>query len=199
SNVINFTDKFLAMLSLRVDRFENKGSYNQATNITSGDYKQTAFSPKFGLVYQVVKDQVSLFANYLNGFKNIQPVTQPLADISGTMKPQHGNQLEGGVKLDILRNKLSATVSYYDISVNNIVREVGIIRDGTNYNIKIQDGTQESKGFELDLIANPITDLNIIFGYSHNDSKMTKSAPEVEGRRPVDAGPEDQINFWASY
>ncbi len=199
SNVINFTDKFLAMLSLRVDRFENKGSYNQATNITSGDYKQTAFSPKFGLVYQVVKDQVSLFANYLNGFKNIQPATQPLADISGTMKPQHGNQLEGGIKLDILRNKLSATVSYYDISVNNIVREVGIIRDGTSYNIKIQDGTQESKGFELDLIANPITDLNIIFGYSHNDSKMTKSAPEVEGRRPVDAGPEDQINFWASY
>ncbi|WP_262895693.1 TonB-dependent receptor domain-containing protein [Pedobacter endophyticus] len=80
-----------------------------------------------------------------------------------------------------------------------MTRSESITRDGTNYNITVQDGTQLSKGFELSLNANPIQGLNFVAGYSHNNSKMTKSAPSVEGRRPVAAGPEDMVNAWLSY
>ncbi|MBE7179037.1 MAG: TonB-dependent receptor, partial [Mucilaginibacter polytrichastri] len=120
SNVLNITDNLLAMASLRVDRFNNKGTYNYTTTLNTGTYLQTAFSPKFGLVYQIIKDKVSVFGNYMNGFRNVAPVTQPLPDIPGTFKPQQANQIEGGVKLSFLHDKISFNASYYDITVSNL-------------------------------------------------------------------------------
>ncbi|WP_207425029.1 TonB-dependent receptor [Pedobacter sp. SYSU D00535] len=199
SNVLNITPELMAMLSVRVDRFDNRGTFNQSNGSTTGKYLQTAWSPKLGLVYQVVKDKVALFGNYMNGFKNVAPVTQPLPDYSGTFKPQHANQLEGGVKLDIFRNKLSLTASYYDITVSNMTRAETITVNGTPYNVTIQDGTQTSKGFETDVVSNPLKGLNIVAGYSYNDSKMTKAAAGVQGRRPVTAGPAHLVNAWISY
>ncbi len=201
SDVFNVTESLMAMASLRVDRFDSRGSYNFATNMMANNsvYKQTAVSPKFGLVYQIVKDQVSVFGNYMNGFRNVAPVTQPLNDVSGVFKPQQANQIEGGVKVDVFQNKLNFTASYYDIKVNNTTRTAPLVRNGTTYNITIQDGKQVSRGFEMDLIANPVMGLNIVAGYSHNNSKMTESAASVLGRRPVSAGPADLVNAWISY
>lgn len=201
SDAIDLTDRLLAMLSLRVDRFQSMGSMNLAVDTMLRDtkYAQTAISPKFGLVYQVLKEKISLFGNYMNGFSNVAPVTQPLGDISGTFKPQQANQFEAGVKMDIFSNRLSLTASYYDIKVKDVIRDEVLNREGKDYNIVVQNGTQTSKGFELELIANPVTGLNIIAGYSHNESKLTKSSPALEGRRPASAGPADLVNFWASY
>lgn len=201
SDVLNVTDRLLAMISLRVDRFENKGTLNHATRtyVANTQFKQTALSPKLGLVYQVIKDRLSVFGNYMNGFSNIAPVAQPLPDISGVFKPQQANQLEGGIKLESYQGKLNMTVSYYDIKVDNTTRTDVLVRDGKNYNITVQNGTQYSRGFEVEIIANPITGLNLVAGYSHNDSKLTKSTVALEGRRPANAGPADLANAWISY
>jgi iron complex outermembrane receptor protein len=201
SDVLNITDDLLAMVSLRVDHFESKGTRDLATNaiVNNTKYSQTALSPRFGIVYQVVKDHVSLFGNYLNGFSYVPPVTQPLPDISGTFKPQQANQLEGGVKVDAFDGRLSMTASYYDIKVDNVTRSEVLVRENVNYNITVQNGTQLSKGVELEVIANPLPGLNLIAGYAHNNSKLTKSTSALEGRRPPAAGPEDLVNVWISY
>ncbi len=201
SDAINLNEELLAMLSLRIDRFQSLGTMNLATNTqqTNTRYNQTAVSPKFGVVYQIVKDKISLFGNYMNGFSNVAPVSQPLDDISGVFKPQQANQFEGGVKMDVFNNRLSFTASYYDIKVKDVLRDEITKRAGIDYNIVVQDGTQTSKGIELELIANPVTGLNIIAGYSHNESKLTRSSAALQDRRPASAGPSDLINFWASY
>lgn len=201
SDVLNITSNLLAMMSLRVDRFESGGTFDQQADklVANTTYKQTAVSPKIGLVYQVVKDRISIFANYLNGFSNLAPVTQPLPDISGVLKPQHANQIEGGVKADLLNGKINFTLSYYDIEVDNITRIEEIEREGTRYNITVQNGTQRSRGFELDLITNPLPGLNIVAGYGHNTSKLIRSSPQLEGRRPAGAGPANLVNAWFSY
>ncbi len=214
SNVLNITDNLLAMVSLRLDRFEGNGTYDLATDtiLANSKYGQTALSPKLGLVYQVIKDRISVFGNYMNGFSNVAPVTQPVLDISGVLKPQQANQWETGVKLDLFSGRLNLTASYYEIEVSNVVRdeqftrEEQLVRDGqlvwenVNYIIKVQDGTQFSKGYELELIANPFSGLNLVAGYSHNNSKLTKSAvAATQGRRPPSAGPADLANLWISY
>ncbi len=199
SDVLNITDQLMAMASLRVDYFDNKGTKDYGTNTRSGNYNQLAVSPKFGLVYQVVKDQVSLFANYMNGFQNVAPQTQPLPELNGNFKPQQANQWEGGVKLDAFQHKLSLTASYYDILVTNMTRGASIEKDGKEYNYTIQDGSQKSKGVELDIAANPLPGFNIIAGYSYNDSKMRKADASIEGRRPTSAGPANLANLWLSY
>lgn len=203
SDVLNITDQLLAMASLRIDRFHNQGTDNYVTGVNTGAYLQTAFSPKFGLVYQVVPDQVSVFGNYMNGFKNSGNATifrNGNFEENSPLKPQQANQIEGGIKLDVFRNRLSLTAAYYDISVNNMsLGATAKDGDGTDRNYTVQDGTQKSKGYELDLTANPVEGFNVILGYSHNDSKMTKASATIEGRRPVSAGPEDLVNFWLSY
>ncbi|PUZ30146.1 iron complex outermembrane recepter protein [Chitinophaga costaii] len=192
SDVLNITDRLTALLALRFDYFDNKGSYNTQTGkINPGtQYDQKTLSPKFGLVYQVVKDKVSLFGNYQNGFTNVQGT-----DSAGnTFKPEQANQWEGGVKTALLDGKLNLTVSYYDIAVKDIVRS-----DPDHPNFSIQNGTQKSKGIEGEIAANPISGLNIIAGYAYNDSKYERSTAITEGRRPSTAGPANLANLWISY
>jgi iron complex outermembrane receptor protein len=75
----------------------------------------TTLSPKMGVVYKVVKDKVSVFGNYMNGGFNKGGV---FAD-GNQFKPEHANQLEFGVKGDILDHRLVGSVNYYDIQVKN--------------------------------------------------------------------------------
>lgn len=199
SDVFNITERWIAMASIRFDYFDNIGSSNFALDTIIGMYKQSAVSPKFGMVYQVVKNHAAVFVNYMNGFRNVAPVIQPLADISGTFKPQQANQLEAGVKLELFRNKVSFIGSYYDILVHNMTRSETVIRDNKPYNITVQDASQSSKGFELDLVMNPLPGLNVVTGYSKNASKNLNTAENINGRRPVGAGPEKLANAWISY
>ncbi len=184
SDVINITDRFIAMASARFDHYENK----------IAQYNQNAVSPKFGLVYQVVKDKVSVFGNYMNGFSNVSPA--PTADNPNGLtefKPEEANQLEGGVKIELLGGKLNGTLSYYDIKVKNKLRT-----DPNNPLFSVQDATQSSKGFEADLIANPFRGLHIIVGYGYNQSEYTKANPSLEGKKPYST-PANVANFWISY
>lgn len=190
SDVFNITSQLMVMASLRVDYFENKGSKNNLTRITTGNYTQWAASPKFGVVYQPVKEKVALFANYMNGFKNEADVLQ-IDGSTSSFKPQQANQWEGGVKLDLLNNKLSATISYYDMSITNIKRT-----DSTK--MVVQDGEQESKGVEVEVIGNPFPGFNFVAGYGNNNNKYLKSNTNVLNKRGIGT-PEHVGNVWASY
>ncbi|MFC4475694.1 TonB-dependent siderophore receptor [Flavobacterium chungangensis] len=194
SDVINFTPALSAMASLRVDRFVTAGDLS--TN--ADDFNQTAFSPKFGIVYQPIIDKVSLFANYMDGFANSAPVTEILGDGTTrprTFKPEHANQFEIGTKLNVFKDKLYATFSYYDIQVKDQVYVVYTATSQTPY----QDGAQRNKGFEAEFVANPIDGLNIVAGYSYVDAVLNAGDPSFVGRRPESSGPRNLANLWASY
>jgi iron complex outermembrane receptor protein len=192
SDVFNITDRLNAMASIRIDRFVNKGAYTPADGKTTGNFSQTAWSPKFGLVYQLAKDQISLFGNYMNGFNNVSATSFD----NTPFKPQYANQWEAGVKVDAWDHKISSTISYYDISVTNTTMD-----DPTHPGFSTQAGTQLSKGIEAELIANPVSGLNIVAGFAYNDSKITSAAPgtNLQGLRPANSGPARLANLWISY
>jgi len=193
SDVINVTDRLIALAALRVDRFDNKGNSDRAGSAPKGAYKQTVFSPKFGLVFQPIKDQLSLFANYQNGFNNLNGI-----DYQGNaFKPEQANQIEGGVKTNIFNGKLTGAVSYYYIKVKDIVR--GYNGDPSNPNAQIQDGNKISKGIEAEVIANPVDGLNIIAGFAYNDNHLENASPDVEGRRDAYSAAPYSANLWISY
>jgi iron complex outermembrane receptor protein len=198
SDVINIRPNVMAMASLRVDYFDTEGDITTEED----DYDQTALSPKFGLIYQPIKDKLSVFANYMNGFKNVAP--RQVSEVDGsnprtkTFKPEHANQFEVGVKSNLFSDKIAATISYYDIKLSNVVTG-----DPNNINNSLQGGKVQSKGFEVDLSSNPIDGLNLIAGFSHNDSKVLEGDEAnvwlETGRRPIYAGPTDLVNVWATY
>lgn len=200
SDVFNITKRFVAMASLRVDNYHFNGVYNVATGqITgglstggtqTGPFTQTSLSHKFGLAYEVVDDQLSVFGNYMSGFFNRSGNAK-----DGTIfKPEHANQLEFGIKADAFNRRLSGTVSYYDIQVENVLRT-----DPEDINYSIQDGTQLSRGVEVDITANPFPGFNIVAGYAYNESKYTRADASVNGLRPALSGPAKIFNFWLSY
>ena len=196
SDVINFTPRFSVMASVRFDRFSGATNYWSTDEIES----QIAVSPKFGIVYQPVKDKVAFFVNYVNGFINKAPVQ--VADTNGAnvrmklLKPEKADQFEIGVKTNLWKDKLALTASYYSILVSNKV-----MSDPTNINDVIQGGKVESKGLEFSLIANPIQGLNIIAGFSHNDAIVKEDDPAngYLGLRPEEAGPSQLANMWIQY
>ena len=197
SDVLNLTDNLMAMAALRVDHFVNKGNYDANTGIYSGGYNQTAFSPKFGLVYQPVQDHLSLFANYQNGFTN-----KTGADYQGkAFRPEKAWQAEAGIKADLFRSRLTGTISVYDIRVRNTVRAyVPAVPDPSLPAFpQIQDGTQRSRGIEAEVVANPVAGLNLVAGVAYNDSKYEKADADVEGRRPNTAMSPYTANWWVSY
>jgi iron complex outermembrane recepter protein len=198
SDVINFTPALSAMLSLRVDNFSGRPNYYYNEDIKS----QTTTSTKFGLVYQPILNKLSVFANYMNGFINLDPAT--VSDINGqnpTIKifdPEKANQWEIGTKANIYKDKISITASYYNILVSN-----KLMTDPTNINNQIQGGEVTSNGVEVSIVTSPIEGLSIVTGFSKNNSKVTKSNTTGDfinlGLRPEEAGPDKLVNFWANY
>lgn len=194
SDVLNLTDQLSVLAAVRVDRYDNKGGL---VYFPVSAYAQTAVSPKFGLVYQPVKDRVALFANYQNSFLNQNSVFLDAQGGSNVTKPQRANQWEGGVKLDAAGGRVSATVSYYDIRVQNILRTLSYNAAGVA--IGAQDGTQWSRGAELNLTANPLPGLNIVGGFAYNYSVVVNTDDDLNGLRPETASSPYLANAWVSY
>ncbi|WP_029288561.1 TonB-dependent receptor [Pedobacter sp. R20-19] len=189
SDVINLTERLLVMASLRLDQFVNKASieYNQPVK---DDYQQTALSPKFGMIYQIVDQKVSVFGNYMNGFLNQGPVTQPDGSTL-RLKPKQANQWEGGVKTDLLNKHLGFTLSFYDIKVNHAT-----YTDINNFSL--QGGTQKSKGFEAELNAEPFDHFYILSGYARNSNKFISGESSLIGKK-VAGAPGEVFNLWMNY
>jgi iron complex outermembrane receptor protein len=198
SDLFNVTDNLMVLAALRLDHFNNRGPADDITGtfVNPVPYNQTFLSPKFGIVFQPIKDKISLFANYQNSFTNkygVNADSAGVADKKNDFKPEQANQLEGGVKLDVCNGKLTASVSVYQIKVKDVIRPVSNL-------VSVQDGTQISKGVDAEIIANPVEGLSLIAGLSYNDSKYEKATDvNVEGMRPSTAGSPWVANWWISY
>lgn len=190
NDVLNVTDRLLLNAGVRFDRFVTKGSYDGTTNTWNDGYRQNAVSPKFGLLYQPVKNKMALFANYQTGFTNENGVDKN----NKPFRPEQSYQWETGLKYTLLNGTFTGTLSYYNITVNDIVR-----LDPDNIFFSKQDGTQKSKGLEAEILGNPLPNLNVMVGYAYNQSKYKKADSTVNGLRPAGAGPVHQFNIWLHY
>jgi iron complex outermembrane receptor protein len=134
-----------------------------------------AFSPKAGLVIQPTKD-LSLFASYSNSFT---PNTGTTVDLK-PLDPSIIDQYEVGVKKDFWKGLLSTNVTVYQISNNNLAQTAPFLADGVTQNasttLKELVGATKGKGVEIDITARPVEGLNIMAGYSYNETKVSKSS-----------------------
>lgn len=193
SDILNLTDKLSVLAAVRLDHFNNKDK------ASASSYDQTTLSPKFGIIYQPVKEQVSLFANYQNSFSNQGSYIayDPTASdslISKYAKPEHADQWEVGVKTNLIKNKLTATASYYHIKVKDALRTDDRLAGNK---AQTQNGTQLSRGFELDINSNPIKGLTIIAGLAYNDFDYQNTSADISGFRY--SGAPWLANWWVSY
>ncbi|MFL9832115.1 TonB-dependent siderophore receptor [Flavobacterium sp. ST-87] len=149
--------------------------YATGVTTTSAKTLNRAYSPKGGLVIQPDKE-TSLFASYSNSFT---PNTGTTVDLQ-PLEPTIIDQYEVGIKKDFWKGILSTNVTLYQITNNNLAQTAQFQADGVtlnvNNNLKELVGATKGKGFEIDVTAKPVEGLNILAGYSFNETKISKSS-----------------------
>jgi iron complex outermembrane receptor protein len=195
SNVIDLLPALHVMTSVRYEYSKDRSPDPTLPNTSDKNFSfnQGAWTPKFGVVYELLPDELSLFGNYMGGTRNVNNFLAADGN-SGKMQkavPERARQWEGGVKSDLFAHKLSLMISYFDITVDDKLRT-----DPSNQLFSLQDGTQRNKGLELELFANPFRGMDIQAGYAFLDAKFLNGTDE--GKRPAYA-PKNTFNYWLSY
>ncbi|MGF3027295.1 TonB-dependent siderophore receptor [Methylobacterium aquaticum] len=110
------------------------------------------------------------------------------------LDPREAKQIEGGVKWQPAGTNALFTASYFDITQTNIP-----LADPLNPGFFVQTGEAVSKGFELEGKATLFEGFNVIFGYAHLDTKVTKDTnPRLIGNRLPNA-PANTVSLFADY
>lgn len=176
-DLISFSDKLKFLAGIRYSYQETKSSVLTAsTNKTiESSTIDGAFTPRFGLVYQPTM-MMSIFSSYSNSFTLNTGI-----DITGNaLPPSFINQLEVGMKNEILKGLLSVNVTAYQI-VNSNLAQMSLENGNTNANVKELAGEVTSQGIEVDLKSKPFLGFSLIAGYSFNQARYTKSNIYTEG------------------
>lgn len=195
NDVIDFLPNLTGTVSFRLDHLQTKSAFSdRRTN------SQTVFSPKLGVVYQPMKEKIYVFVNFMNGMSALTPLSTAMMDGStprvNIYNPERATQLELGAKANLYQNKVSLVASLYHSKVSQKT-----LMDPNNPNNFLQGAKVNSNGVEFSVISNPMDGLQLIAGYSHNASEITKDIQNggYKGLRPEEAGPKNLLNFWAKY
>ncbi|GAA3576451.1 TonB-dependent receptor [Marinobacter xestospongiae] len=150
-DLIGLTPALKVMLGARIDDYEF-----QTTNIddVSNRYDDTVFSPSAGVVWDLARDHTA-YASYSQSFSPYGG--QGYLGISATADsdtfntdPEENRQYEIGLKSDWLDQRLTSTVSLYQIEHRNIRYRPDPDNDPFRW---AERGQERSRGIELSLIG----------------------------------------------
>lgn len=185
-NFTEFGSKLKLLLGGRWDKYNFEGP-NRTENETN------AFLPNIGLIYEPLEG-LSLYGNWNKGFL---PQNMQNPDIGGPFDPEYSEQVEIGLKGLFLKDKLTATMAWYNIDRTNVLVPVDPVNDP--FGIMESSGVAKSRGFEIDVVGKVLPNLSINAGYAYNDSKITQSAYGFEIGRQANNAPYHTLSFWGNY
>jgi len=163
-------------------------------NIASGtplDDSDTSF--QLGAVYDIDER----IAVYVNGAESFNPNNNLNADTGEPIGPETSEAYEIGFKFSgLFGDKVTGSVSYFDISKDNVVRsDFNPVTFSSDQAIT----SDNSSGYELELFANPVPNWDIVLGYSHINGKVEGAlSGALEGLRLEGATP-NRVTLFNSY
>ncbi|BDV40547.1 hypothetical protein DSM21852_38000 [Methylocystis bryophila] len=143
---------------------------NFDTITTRGQFIDQRVTPRFGLLWWPL-EWISFYGNFTESYSPnyngqlVYGTNQPTP-------PSFGKQVEGGVKLSLLNDKLQITADWYHLVKTNI--PVGIPH---NFNKVLLIGEGRSEGPELDIQGELLPGWNVNLAYANTDAITTKSIP----------------------
>lgn len=113
-----------------------------------------------------------------------------------TFDPLTGRQYEVGVRYQPKSGVISATLSVYDLTENNVL---STDPDATHLGFEVETGQARSRGVEFETTAHPLAGLNLTASYTYDDVRITKSTVAAQlNRQPFDT-PANQASGWTDY
>jgi iron complex outermembrane receptor protein len=188
-DLVTLLDQLKLLVGGRYDlAHQETRSWTDGGATRRSEFDDGVFTPRVGLVYQPIP-AVSLYASYATSFN-------PLAGTAfdgAAFEPERGVQYEGGVKLDFLGGRLSATVAVYQLTKENV-----LTADPDHPGFSTQIGEQRSRGVEVDVAGEILPGLRLIASYAYTRAKITKNDPATEGKTPANV-PRHTGSVWGVY
>ncbi len=184
-DLIELTPQIKFLTGLRVDRFENRALEQGSA---TGHGKQTAFSPRVGLVWQPT-DSTSLFTDWSRSHA-------PNVAHSGsntTYDAEVAEQVEVGIKQELIKDRLNATLALFDLKRTNI-----LTTDPSNPLLQILAGKQTSRGVEFDLAGTITTGWKVIASYAYTDAVVKRDTNFPVGDTLSNV-PHHHASAWSTY
>jgi iron complex outermembrane receptor protein len=170
----------------RFDIVEQTQTAETNTGVTVTDVDERAFSPTLGAVYSPVS-WGSVFARYAESFE-----VNTLSDASGRpLEPREGESIEGGIRVNVPKTDLRATLTLFDIDLENVP-------EGDPLTPTAVATSQESRGVELTLQGEVTDGLSLIGSYTYTDAEITDLPGGPDGVTPQGV-PEHAASLFASY
>ncbi|WP_182059085.1 TonB-dependent siderophore receptor [Pantoea sp. ME81] len=172
---IHLTDKWIAVLGGRFQRYTQTSSNGFIDPETTLNDRGNAFLPQLGVVYKVLPD-VSLYGSYSKSFT---PSTQT-DDDGNVASTEKGTTWEVGSKWQVAPN-LAATLALYRIDEE----DMSIFINGVTRNIP----KARSTGAELEVNGEFAPDWNLVANYSYDKTEIVSDNvnPDNVGNRLVNA------------
>jgi iron complex outermembrane receptor protein len=198
-------DKIQLLLGIRFNKTIRGQKYTAAVPAPEGylDDKQTPFTPRFGLLFKPYAN-LSFYASYAksyeqNGWETISRIM---------LKPTMGEQLDFGVKSNLLNDRLGISLSVFKINKTDVTGYVMGLDSKPDfphlfYNEQFKwalyDGAKHSsKGIELDINGKITTDLSVNIAASYIEAKVV-SDPAYKTGNILSGAPKVISNLWLDY
>ncbi|MEM1293146.1 MAG: TonB-dependent receptor [Cyanobacteria bacterium P01_H01_bin.162] len=191
---IYLLDNLIVLAGLRYDTVDQETTGWTLTpfgdNVTETSQNDDAVTPRIGIVYQPT-ETIALYANYAQSFT---PNTE--TDVDGLpLEPETGDGFEVGIKADLIPNRLSATLAYFDITRQNVATADP---NDPLAAASIATGEQRSRGVDLDISGEILPGWNIIASYAYIDAEITEDNTLEVGNRLASV-PEHSASLWTTY
>ncbi|WP_151980587.1 TonB-dependent siderophore receptor [Acinetobacter guerrae] len=191
---INITEKIILSLAGRQDwaqastqNVSKNGVFNKLAQIQNSDQK---FTGNAGLLYNI-NDMIAPYASYATSFL---PNTR--TDVSGNiLAPETGKQVEVGLKLQSLDQRIQSSIALYDLRRQNVATV-----DPNNSGSYVLNGEQQTRGIEAEINAYLLDRLKLSASYSHLfDAKTTKDTVLTNIGLPLNNIPQNTYSLSSRY
>ncbi|HLO87422.1 MAG TPA: TonB-dependent siderophore receptor [Nostocaceae cyanobacterium] len=173
-------------------RFDWVDSYNRdlENGTTLNETSNSEFSPRLGIVYQPT-NSTSIYASWTNSFN---PQIFGRNRNNEAFKPETAEQFEIGIKQELIKERLSATLAYFDLTKNNV-----LTTDPVDADFSVQTGEQKSRGVELDIVGEISPGWKIIGTYTYTDAYISKDNNIALLNDRLAGVPYHSASLWSTY
>lgn len=189
-------NRLQVLLGLRYDKYEVPLSSWEfkGSDIARPDV-QEAIVPRVGVVYSLLPT-TNVFATINQGYMPVDPWTNSTPSTGGPFLPMYSQLIEGGFKGEYFSKRLFATVTGYQIQVNNVLVSAN---DDNNPDLMEQRGQETATGFEIESVGTVNKNLQILVNYAFNNAIISKSDDEAVIGLVKENAPNHISGSWIKY
>ena len=158
---IAFSERLRGLIGVRIERFEQ--TIDNRVNGARSQQNHDAITQRVGLLYQLTP-AVGLFANASTSFKP----NNGLDRSDRAFDPEQGIGYEAGLKLDMLDDRLSATLAAFHLTKENV-----LTADPVDASLQAAAGEARSQGFDLQVSGQLSDALRLIGAFAFINAEVT--------------------------